>query len=75
MRRGYKAAGVPHTAACRDRIERAIGDVGDPRLATAEERITEFIAEKIAEGDPRTQAGSSGAGNPIQAEEGCIGIP
>ena len=47
-----------------------MGDVGDPRLATAEERITEFIAEKIAEGDLRTQPGvSSGAGNPIQTEE------
>ena len=31
-----------------------MGDVGDPRLATAEERITEFTEEKIAETDPRT---------------------
>ena len=47
-----------------------MGGVGDQRLATAEERITEFIAEKIAEGDLRTQSGvSSGAGNPIQTEE------
>ena len=30
MRRGYKAAGVPHPAACRDWIERVMGDVGDP---------------------------------------------
>ena len=75
MRRCYKAAGVPHTAACRDWIERTMGDVGNPRLETVEEHITEFIAEKIAEGDLRTQAGSSGAGNPIQAEEECIGVP
>ena len=32
-----------------------MGDVGDPRLATAEERITEFIAAKIAVRDSRTQ--------------------
>ena len=44
MRKGHKAPGVPHTAACRDRIERALGDVGDHRLATAEERVTEIIA-------------------------------
>ena len=30
---------------CRDQIERAMGDVGDPRIATGEERNTEFIAE------------------------------
>ena len=72
MRRGYKAAGVPHTAACRDQIERSMADVGDPRLAHAEERLTEFLEDKIAEGDPRTQSGSSGSDNPIQAEEECI---
>ena len=42
-------------------------DVGDQRLANAEERITEFNAEKIA-----AHKQLSGAGNPIQ--EGCIGI-
>ena len=39
---------VTHTAACHGRFERAIDDVGDQRLAAAEERITEFIAEQIA---------------------------
>ena len=48
MRQGFQAAGVPHTAACRDRIERAMCVVGDQRLANAEERITEFIAEQVA---------------------------
>ena len=72
MRRGYKAAGVPHTAAFRDQIERSMADVGDPRLAHAEERLTEFLEDKIAEGDPCTQSGSSGSDNPIQAEEECI---
>ena len=72
MRRGYKAAGVPHTAAFRDQIKRSMADVGDPRLAHAEERLTEFLEDKIAEGDPCTQSGSSGSDNPIQAEEECI---
>ena len=42
-----------------------MGDVGDQRLATAKERITEFIAEKIADRDSHTEtAVGSGAGQP-----------
>ena len=37
---GHEAAGVPHAGACRDRVECAMGDVRDQRLASAEERIT-----------------------------------
>ena len=49
-----------------------MAEVGDPRLAHAEERLTEYLEDKIAEGDPRTRLGSSGSDNPIQAEEECI---
>ena len=34
-------------------------DVGDQRLATAEERITEFIAEQVADSDSRTHTAVS----------------
>ena len=54
-KKSHNAAGVPHTAACRDRIERAMGDAGDKRLDTAEQRIAEFIAEQIADSDIRTR--------------------
>ena len=57
MRRGYKAAGVPHTVACRDRIERSMADVGIRVSHTP--RLTEFLKDKIAEGDPRARSGSS----------------
>ena len=50
-----------------------MGDVG---FATVEARITEFIAEQIADSDSRTHtAVSSGAGDPRQAEEETSGIP
>ena len=46
------------------------------RPATAEERITEFIAGQIADSVSCTHtAVSSGAGNPLQAEEDSTGIP
>ena len=59
MKRGHEAAGMPHSAACRRRIERAMGDVGDQRVTTAEERITEFIAEQIADSVSRTHTAVS----------------
>ena len=50
-----------------------MGDVG---FATVEARITEFIAEQIADSNSRTHtAVSSGAGNPHQAEEETSCIP
>ena len=36
MRQGHEAAGVPHTAACRNRIERAIVDVGDQQRSASQ---------------------------------------
>ena len=52
-----------------------MGDVGDQRLATAVERITEFIAEQFADSDSCTHtAASSKAGNPSHAEEESSGI-
>ena len=67
---------VCDTAACRDHTERAMGVVRDQRLATAQERITEVIAEQIADSDSRTYTSvSSGAGNLLQAGEESSGIP
>ena len=65
---------VTHTAACLERFERAMDDVGDQRLAVAEERITEFIAEQIADcHSPRTQL--SALERATRSKLRSIGIP
>ena len=52
-------------------------DVGDQRLAAAEESVSRnSSANRLLTVIPRAHtAVSSGAGNPLQAEEECIGIP
>ena len=56
---------VTHTAACLRRFERAMDDVGDQRLAAAEERITEFIGEQIADcHSPRARSCQLWSGQP-----------
>ena len=56
---------VTHTAACLRWFERAMDDVGDQRLAAAEKRITEFIAEQIADcHSPRAHSCKLWSGQP-----------
>ena len=49
MREGRRCQGVKHRDACRDRVEQALRDAGDPRLDRAEQRVMDELGRR-AEG-------------------------
>ena len=49
IRETRSAGGVPHTSACRTRLEACLKAAEDPRLQQAEERITSEIARRTEE--------------------------
>jgi hypothetical protein len=48
MREGRRAHGIKHQDACRDRVEQALRDAGDPRLDRAEARVMEELGRRAA---------------------------
>ncbi len=48
MREGRRAQGIKHQDACRDRVEQALRDAGDPRLDRAEARVMEELGRRAA---------------------------
>jgi hypothetical protein len=48
MREGRRAQGVKHQDACRDRVEQALRDAGDPRLDRAEARVLDELERRAA---------------------------
>ena len=60
MTNGESAKGIPHTRACRDRIEQAMKDDGDERFFAAEARLN----QRLGPGDGASEA-------ELPAEEEC----
>ena len=78
MRDNASAHGINHTTACRKRIEQALLNAGDARMAIAEERITletarmvQQNAEGVGGGEEESRHGDRH--RPAGAPEGSIG--
>ena len=52
MREGRRAQGVRHHDDCRNRVEQALRDAGDPRLDRAERRVLDELERRAAEDEP-----------------------
>jgi len=48
MREGRRAQGVKHRDECRDRVEQALRDAGDPRIDRAEARVMNELGRRAA---------------------------
>ncbi len=48
MREGRRSQGVKHRDECRNRVEQALRDAGDPRLDRAEARVMDELGRRAA---------------------------